>query len=454
MNFIVACQSMKNMISITLFFSLLALLTGCGGGNSASSASSSHSDTTTSTSTNTGGGETSDVDVDIRFPYPQHVTYQQASAVTAFTQAEMDTHVSEFYDIWKRDYLVEVGIDNSGGSLYRVAFGRQGSSDRDVTVSEGQGYGMLITVMMAGYNPQARDQFDGLWRFSKFHRSEIDNALMAWRVSNQPQKDDNNSAFDGDADIAYALLLAHRQWGSKGDINYLEQAGTLIRAISSSTIGIDSHLPLLGDWHNNTTGSYDDFSNRTSDFMLANFRAYYAETQDPVWMSVIQASQDTLLNLQSEYGASTGLVSDFVERSPTTTTHAPAQPYFLEGPYDGAYSYNACRVPWRIGLDALLSGNEKSVRIVKKLSEWMADSTGGNPYAINAGYYLDGNSIGGSYFSTVFVAPLGVAAMTVPGQTDWLNAIYSAIYNVHQGYYEDSVNLLSMLVMSRNFWGY
>ena len=45
-----------------------------------------------------------------------------------------------------------------------------------------------------------------------------------------------------------------------------------------------------------------------------------------------------------------------------------------------------------------------------------------------------------------------VAAMNDPAQQEWLNAVYSSVYDNHIDYYEDSVNLLCMLVMSGNFW--
>jgi hypothetical protein len=46
---------------------------------------------------------------------------------------------------------------------------------------------------------------------------------------------------------------------------------------------------------------------------------------------------------------------------------------------------------------------------------------------------------------------LGVAAMTVPSQQQWLNAIYEAVYRAHEDYYEDSVTLLCLLVMTGNY---
>jgi hypothetical protein len=42
--------------------------------------------------------------------------------------------------------------------------------------------------------------------------------------------------------------------------------------------------------------------------------------------------------------------------------------------------------------------------------------------------------------------------MSDPAQQSWLNAIYTAVYNRHEDYYEDSVTMLSLLAMSGNFW--
>ena len=58
----------------------------------------------------------------------------------------------------------------------------------------------------------------------------------------------------------------------------------------------------------------------------------------------------------------------------------------------------------------------------------------------------------GDYFTTFFVAPFGVALMTSPKQQQFLNDTYDAIYNTHEDYYEDSVTLLSLVVMTRNYW--
>ena len=104
-----------------------------------------------------------------------------------------------YYDQWKAQFLVA-----AGPGFYRVAFGKT-SPKHAKTVSEGQGYGMIIVALMAGYDPDAQDLFDGLWRFARAHPSDINADLMGWIVP--PDGGGNDSAFDGDCDMAHALLL-------------------------------------------------------------------------------------------------------------------------------------------------------------------------------------------------------------------------------------------------------
>ena len=65
---------------------------------------------------------------------------------------------------------------------------------------------------------------------------------------------------------------------------------------------------------------------------------------------------------------------------------------------------------------------------------------------------LTGVLLAGGSVAAFFVAPLGVAAMATPGQQAWLNAIYALVRNRYDDYYADTLNLLCMLVMTRNFW--
>lgn len=354
-----------------------------------------------------------------------------------YTQTQLDAVVSDYFNQWKSDWL---RVD-PGGNGYRVVMDSQGR-----TTSEAQGYGMLILAHLDGYDADAQTIFDGLFQYSRANPSQGNPDLMDWA---QPDPSGNNSAFDGDADIAYALLVADAQWGSDGDVNYLQEAITIINAMYESTIGPDSHLPMLGDWVNPNGGQHSQWSTRTSDFMYGHFRAFEAATQTGAWDEVIAATQDVLTKLQQQSG--TGLVPDFVIVDPATGSVSPAPSGFLEV-NDQNYWYNAGRVPWRIGADAILSGDAVSLAQAQMLSEFFQQSSGGNPSQILGGYELDGTPLN-SWSDPFFRAAVGVSAMTGSDAADqaWLNSVFDSVATTHSNYYADSVSMLSMLVMSGNY---
>lgn len=365
-----------------------------------------------------------DVAAAAKRPFPQHTKYASGTILPSHrTQAQLDDDVRAYYAVWKSTFL------KKDGSLYRVSFG---STNPARTVSEGQGYGMVIVAMMAGHDPDAQAIFDGLWQFARKYPSNGDSRLMAWQVP--PGTD--SSAFDGDADIAYGLLLADAQWGSGGAIDYRGAAREVIAGMTASTIGPQSHLPMLGDWVDPNGAKYNQYTVRTSDFMPAHFRAFG-------WADVVKATQALIDRLQREHP----LLPDFV------VDDAPAPPNFLEASSDGAYGYNAGRDPWRLGTDAVLHSDRKSRDAARRIAQWARLATNGDPLRLRGGYQLDGTPLPDrDYFTIFFAAPIGVAAMTDTAQQEWLNDLYDAVRARHEDYYEDSVTLQCLLVMSGNAW--
>ena len=384
-----------------------------------------------------------------RYPFPQHLSYAAGTLRPDHrTQRQQDTDVRSYYKAWRAAYLKPAGSAGDGTPMYRVSVGQ---SNPGRTVSEGQGYGMVIVALMGGFDANARRYFDGLWKFARAHPSAIDARLMAWQV---PEQGDADSAFDGDVDIAYSLLLADRQWGSAGAIDYRGDALVVASAILESTIGPTSRLPMLGDWVDPNGGRYNQWTLRTSDLMPDHFRAFRRASGNAEWTTVVARSQAIIARVQARYSRDTGLLPDFsVPLSSTDHRAQPAPPGFLEGANDGNYYYNAGRDPWHLGADALLNHDATSLAQTGRIAEWARNAANGKPLNIKPGYRLDGTAIPpGDYFSIFFAAPLGVAAMTVPTQQQWLNAVYDSVRDRHEGYYEDSVTLLCMLLMSGNYW--
>lgn len=381
------------------------------------------------------------------YPFPQHVQYAPGTTKpNHVSQDHLDRDVRAFYDHWKGKYLQEAGHSNSNGKTrYRVIMNNNGNA----SVSEGQGFGMIIVAMMAGYEAKAREIFDGLFLYCKDYPSSINARNMAWKVNADGSRGGDNSAFDGDADITYGLILADKQWGSTGAVDYRAEALAKLEAMASSMIGPDSKLPLLGDWvQPNSTDKFSQWSTRPSDFMYGHFQAFaqFDQQRRHLWESVLSATQAVANQVQRDHASRTGLLPDFVQYDRGCGSYKPAQSGFLEGNNDGAYFYNAGRIPWRFGVHALLHGDAVAAQQAERILRWVASQG-----TIKAGYHLDGRPIG-DYFSTFFASPFVVAAMVAPSAQSWLNKMYDAIKHKKENYYEDCVNMLCLLTLSGNFW--
>ncbi len=347
------------------------------------------------------------------------------------SQTNMNMEVVNFYTHWIADYMMESTVVPGD---YKINYNGNGA-----TVSEAMGYGMLITVLMSGGDTQAQLYFDGLNRFRKRYPSSIDPMLMEWKIFPDEITRNDDCATDGDIDMAMALLMAHIQWG---EINYFQEATNLIHQIETSLIREDYSVR-LGDWNS------EEGQTRSSDFITTHFRSFYLATENGVWTNVENKCYAILEQLQDDYASATGLIPDFSVKN--GTLWEPASPGFLEGSQDGHYYYNACRDPWRIGLSSLYYHDDKAQDIMTHLMQWVTN-TSAEPSEFKAGYKLDGSDIDDNNYDTAaFISPLGIAAMVVTNQS-WLNDTFDYGIAQREGYYEDSINLLTLIAMSGNMW--
>jgi endo-1,4-beta-D-glucanase Y len=379
-------------------------------------------------------------------PFPQHITYFAGTIKpNHLSQKQLDNKVCDFYTEWKKRF-----IKNTRGK--RESFVWFENTGKKQCVSEGQGYGMIITVLMAGFDHSAKDTYDNLYRYYRSHPSGRSKYLMAWAQYANGKNVDNTSATDGDMDIAYSLLLADKQWGSNGGINYRVEARAMINAIMQYEINHTTWSVLLSDALEPESKDYFDM--RSSDFMPAHFKAFYTATNDYRWSKVINLNYKLFSTLQKNYSPDAGLLPDFIVH--INKKAKPAPPNFLESPYDGFYNYNACRVPWRIATDYLLNGDIRAKAIAGKINSWIRETTNNNTYNLSAGYTLAGNDIKGRYFEALsFVAPFGVSAMVNKKNQPWLNNVWdylTAFKMKDYDYYDNSIKLLDMIILSANYW--
>jgi hypothetical protein len=150
-----------------------------------------------------------------RYPFGGSLASVYRAADTV--QDLLNRFVWERYQIWKANYIAD---DDCAVGAARV------KTDPPQTVSEGQGYGMAISAAIGD-----RELFDRLWLFVRHRLSQSAKkycgGLMGWmwdgeaacRPLDVPCDPDtgtcggnDDSAFDGDVDIAIGLLFAARQW--------------------------------------------------------------------------------------------------------------------------------------------------------------------------------------------------------------------------------------------------
>ncbi len=387
-------------------------------------------------------------------PFPQHVAYPPGTILpNHLAQAALDQTVRDLYNAWIAAYLWS---DCGAGQSYVHTASATGGGADSISISEGHGYGMLLTALMAGHDPRAQEYFDRLYAFFRAHPSVNSPDLMAWNQvagCGDVEPGQTDSALDGDLDIAYALLLADAQWGSAGAIDYRGAALNVINAILQHEVNPETMTLTLGDWVTaDDSGTY--YATRSSDFMFAHLRAFQAATGDARWGDVLEATYALVAAIQAGHSPDTGLLPDFIVN--VNTSPRPADPDFLEGPHDGHFDYNACRTPWRLGLDYLLSGDPRSREALEPINRWIQSATGGDPALIYAGYDLDGRSDDErAYSDLAFVAPLGVAAMLTADNQAWLNRLWDftiAPATEAGGYYDNTLRLLALIVMSGNWW--
>lgn len=379
-------------------------------------------------------------------PFPQSMEYSHCM-LPNIDPTNMAYYVSDYYKYWKGANLREAGSTTGGYYIYT-----QGTSGPNtVTVSEAHGYGMIAFALMAGTgsyaDKDAKKYFDGMYDFFKDHVSRYSNYLMTWAIQTNGSggeiKTSGGTATDGDLDIAYALVLAHYQWGSQGRINYLGEAKNVINAIKAYEMNPNNKRVMIcdnTDWASHPSREIS----RCSDWMTGHFQTYYEVTNDSFWKSAATTIYSMYSSLSSSYSPNTGLVPDFINGS------SPS-PYSYAGITH--YSYDACRFPWRIATDFIHNNNSSAKSVCAKIANWVIGEADGDPWNIKAEYQLNGTPVN-DFTSTAFMSPFFCAcsAVSTTASQTLMDKGWNIIKTEKEEYYEDSVNLLCMLLLSGNWW--
>ncbi|MCL2048689.1 MAG: hypothetical protein FWG87_08165 [Defluviitaleaceae bacterium] len=303
--------------------------------------------------------------------------------------------------------------------------------------------------------------------------------LMAWQIRGRSgpwttQGISMSSATDGALDTTYALILADRQWGGPAHNKTNTNGGNAVAsdseylywakgAMHQLYLGHVNHRSNFGASYGVTVGNWAHQTNhtaritRTSDMMLTHFKAFREIGNTANWNNVIESTY-TAINQIAALNPSTALLPDFIwygtngQWRPLGTSPSDGLAHWNEaGANDGRYHWNACRTPWRIGMDILHNGADSPIySTVQTLNSSMNTRAGGVFTAIRGGSLdgtLDGSS--GSGFQTPYLvtsAAYGPAAWLTNG---WTTARSRA---TNPDNYGDYILVLTMLAASGNWW--
>lgn len=306
------------------------------------------------------------------------------------------------YNAWKTAHL-----EDCTGGVWRVRW----ENDRlDATVSEGVGYGSLLTVIYGD-----RAAFDGLVAYAtKMHDP---NGLMHWlRYGCDAHRDTkysgspDNSASDADLDLAMALLMAKCKWG---DTKYGDQATQVINAIRKEMfMDVDGlHVLQPGDssWFNDLGAGCINYSY----FAPAYYRAFAKQVPaDAAYWN--KAADDTYELLAKASNANTGLVRNWGSVSGGSATGDCFNAYKRAD----SYGSDAARTPWRIATDYLWSETPKAKAWTDKVSQWVKTQ---DVTKLVKWYNLDGTpdmqAATWDAHSAITIGPFAVGAMTLDQAT-------------------------------------
>ena len=312
------------------------------------------------------------------------------------------------------------------------------------TVSEGIAYGMIIAVLC---DQQAL--FDDLYRYALCFENK--SGLMDWYIAPDGSRPlALGAATDSDEDIAWALLMAARQWGGQGALAepYLVCAQRQIERVWECEVDHDRYPDMLlpgDDWRGQNVFN-------PSYFAPHQYRLFAEVTRNPGWLRVIDRGYEIVfasLNAQSG-NRENGLVPAWCNAAGTPVEAFP-----------GAmtnYQYDSARLPFRIAQDWAAARDPRARDYLERVSAFFA--------GIGAARIVDGYTLAGvpapdpravrpNPGSAVFVGAAAVGAMHDPRYRTFIDEGYARVRTgtllARSRYYNHSWTVLSLLMLSGNF---
>lgn len=371
-------------------------------------------------------------------------------ANTAAVQTMYNNWIAKFYVTFEEEATAPQYL---GGFAEKLANSARIKFDTPKnTVSEGIGYGMLITYFMKDW-----DRFNRLFRYYQAYPVSAADGLffMRWMVKG----DDMNGGFsaeatggsatDADLDVATALLLAYQE---TGNTDYLNYAIGIAGAIYNTEVNATTHLFMPG---NDGLHMNDGYVYNISYFSLVALRLFikYDTARSAAWQQVLDATYDYMIKVQA---AGNGLWPDWsnAEGVPTNPENGSST-----GKLNDYYGLEGVRIPLRIMWDYNWYGDERAKTLVSTAARFAQDKTGGDITQTLIRYIYQGEQartgIGGAHFRGAFCSLWTFSADYV-GNTQACNDVIlgTPFKDTNTLYFEPSLQMLYSLYLNGYFVKY
>jgi endo-1,4-beta-D-glucanase Y len=345
-----------------------------------------------------------------------------------------NTMLSGLYNAYKLEYWEK----GTGRTLDK--------QQNNITTSEGQSYTMLRAVWQSD-----KTTFDKTWGWTQEQLQRDDN-LFSWRWGQKADgsygvltdQGGQNTASDGDSDIALALTMAASRWNES---KYLDDAKKVISAMYEKEVITVKGTPYLA--------SNDLEKNSQSDAVInpSYLSPYAYRIFDKVdtnnkhdWMALVDSSYDLInksMDANLDVSKSSELVPDWVLMN-KTTGELRAPDTTAGSALTTRYGYDAMRTSWRLGLDYQWNKEPRAKGTLAKM-DVLGDAWKNNSriYSI---YSHDGQVVSTDEPPEVYGTAMGYFKTVNPSMADdiyktKLQSLYDANnnkWNVPMSYYSDN----------------
>ena len=323
------------------------------------------------------------------------------------------------------------------------------------TVSEGIGYGMLITYFMKDW-----EKFNRLFKYYQAYPVSAADGLffMKWMVKGDEFKGGfsadatGGSATDADLDVMTALFLAY---GETGNVEYLNYAKGIAGAIYSTEVNPTTHLFMPG---NDGLHMNDGYVYNTSYFSLVGIRLAikYDTERSAAWQQVLDSTYAYMLKVQA---AGNGLWPDWsnADGIPTNPENNSST-----GKLCDYFGLEGVRIPLRVMWDYNWFGDDRAKTLAETAGNFAFTSTGGDITKTLIKYIYQGEQPkagqGGAHFRGAFCSLWTVNA-TLSAYTPACNEVIvnTPFKTTNSLYFEPSMQLLYSLFLNGYFvkyWNY